>query len=185
LTQDISEAPETAINIVNDLLEYESLDAGMLKIEAEHISPQNLIRTKTLAMIVKRNNQSLVVTPAGCPHNCFISADVYRIDQVVRNLVTNACKFTPSGGINTLKAVVDIDATFSDIFKVATNESFGFMRISVADTGVGIKHENQRQVFGQFAQLDRNELQSGGGSGLGLWISSKIVSAHSSKLEVH
>jgi two-component system OmpR family sensor kinase len=58
------------------------------------------------------------------------------------------------------------------------------MRISVADTGVGIKHENQTQVFGQFAQFDRNHLQSGGGSGLGLWISSKIVSAHKGKLKV-
>jgi signal transduction histidine kinase len=136
-------------------------------------------------MIAKRNNQTLVVIPADCPPNCFISADVYRIDQVVRNLVTNACKFTPSGGTITVKAAIETDIASSEILKQATNEPIGIMRISVADTGVGIKRENQKQVFGQFAQFDRNELQSGGGSGLGLWISSKIVIAHKSKLEVH
>jgi signal transduction histidine kinase len=185
LTQDISEASETAINIVNDLLEYESLDAGMLKIETERMSPQKLIRTKTLAMIAKRNNQNLVVIPADCLPNHFVSADVYRIDQVVRNLVTNACKFTPSGGTITVKAEIKFAVSTSEFPTLARNEQVGIMRISVADTGAGIKLENQTHVFNQFAQFDRNHLQSGGGSGLGLWISSKIVSAHKAKLEVH
>jgi signal transduction histidine kinase len=184
LTQDITEASETAINIINDLLEYESLDAGMLKIEIERISPHKLIRTKILAMIAKRNNQNLVVIPADCPPNCVVSADVYRIDQVVRNLVTNACKFTPSGGTITVKAVIELDSSSAECRTLKSEEPIGIMRISVADTGVGIKHENQTQVFGQFAQFDRNHLQSGGGSGLGLWISSKIVSAHKGKLKV-
>jgi CheY-like chemotaxis protein len=58
----------------------------------------------------------------------------------------------------------------------------GTLRIDITDSGVGIAPENQSKVFGQFAQFNRNELQSGGGSGLGLWISRQIVHMHGGKM---
>lgn len=58
----------------------------------------------------------------------------------------------------------------------------GVLRVEVVDSGAGIAPENHKRVFGQFAQFHSNELQGGGGSGLGLWISKRIVNMHKGKM---
>jgi signal transduction histidine kinase len=57
-----------------------------------------------------------------------------------------------------------------------SQDAVGTLRVEVIDSGVGVAEENQQKVFGEFAQFDRNKLQGGGGSGLGLWISKRIIS---------
>lgn len=57
-------------------------------------------------------------------------------------------------------------------------DAVGVLRVEVIDSGVGIALEDHHNVFGQFNQFNRNELQGGGGSGLGLWISRRIIHMH-------
>lgn len=59
----------------------------------------------------------------------------------------------------------------------------GSLRVKVSDTGVGIEEHNKDKLFNQFQQFDKNQLQAGGGSGLGLWISHHIVDCHGGKLQ--
>jgi CheY-like chemotaxis protein len=59
----------------------------------------------------------------------------------------------------------------------------GSLRVKVSDTGVGIEEHNKDKLFHQFQQFDKNQLQAGGGSGLGLWISHYIVDCHGGKLQ--
>jgi CheY-like chemotaxis protein len=138
-----------------------------------------------LRVITNKNKQSLKIDVPSDKIEGLIFVDIYRIDQVIRNLVTNASKFTPSGG--------DISIRIKQV-KLPKHEwgdgpqewrsmsRCGTMRLEVADNGVGIKKENQAHVFQQFQQFDKNSLQSGGGSGLGLWISRKIICAHQGSL---
>jgi CheY-like chemotaxis protein len=102
--------------------------------------------------------------------------------QVIRNLVTNAIKFSPreqGSVVVTISASTSTrDVDISDITIPTALALVGSLRIDVKDNGAGISLENQRRVFGEFAQFDKKKLQGGGGSGLGLWISRRIMNLH-------
>jgi len=88
LANDLSEATDTAINIVNDLLQYESMDAGMFKLEAARVEPADLFKVKSLSIIAKRHSLALDVVPPAVEDGIFVLADVYRVDQVNKKLAT-------------------------------------------------------------------------------------------------
>lgn len=88
LATDVAEATDTAVNILNDLLQYESMDAGMFKIEPASVEPSDLVKANILAIIAKRYSLNLEVVPPKIEDkDVFVLADMYRVDQVVRNLV--------------------------------------------------------------------------------------------------
>jgi signal transduction histidine kinase len=169
------------------------------------------------------------------PHDA-VFADKFKMDQVVRNLVSNALKFTPKGGQVTLKASFVYDeinrkrntapdeinreiATSSVAYPLGeelrstkvVNHDFrkkslsifrssqveparnpddfsemipGKLVIVVTDTGAGISVENQKRLFNEVIQFNPEKLQAGGGSGLGLWITSGIMNLHEGKVFV-
>jgi len=178
----------------------------MFKLEAARVEPTDLFKAKALTIIAKRHSLTLKVVQPAVEDGVFVLADVYRIEQVVRNLVTNACKFTPAGGTITIEGEVLLAApagphgiSSGRIFSGSSSSkslevgvpSFaalhaiqcGSLRVKVSDTGVGIEEHNKDKLFKQFQQFDKNLLQSGGGSGLGLWISHYIVDCHGGKLQ--
>eukprot|EP01036_Dinobryon_divergens_P037530 gene37530-biopygen29716 len=106
--------------------------------------------------------------------------DIYRIEQVIRNLITNAMKFTPRDGqVNVgISCVLFSSGSPTAIKDKFEPDAVGFFRVEVSDKGVGLSEEEQKNIFGEFTQFNKNELQNGGGSGLGLWISRKIVQMH-------
>ena len=88
--------------------------------------------------------------------------------QVLRNILSNALKFTPAEG----SVVVKID--FKDENLV----------VHVIDSGFGISFENQKRLFCEVIQFHAKAHQAGGGSGLGMWISKKIVDMHGGSISV-
>ena len=92
-----------------------------------------------------------------------IRIDFTRLGQVVRNLLTNAFKFTPAHG--------SIQMVVSKVTrKYSGMAQHPFLCLEVIDSGAGISKENQKKLFGQYVQFNAEKLQKGGGSGLGLWI---------------
>ena len=102
-----------------------------------------------------------------------LRADKFKLSQVLRNLVSNALKFTPAGGAVTItiQREANEDPFRSGIPRVGPLGSSHLLRLVVQDTGAGISAANQKKLFGQYVQFNPNQLQKGGGSGLGLWIS--------------
>jgi len=94
---------------------------------------------------------------------------------VIRNLLSNALKFSPRD--STVKVVTEIlkyDAKTSKVTGNVNNIAMKFdriVRVSVVDNGPGISLEDQKKLFGKYVQFNPGALQSGKGSGLGLWIS--------------
>jgi signal transduction histidine kinase len=94
-----------------------------------------------------------------------VAADRHRVLQVLQNLIGNALKFVATGGAITLSA----------------DRQGDFVRVSVADTGVGIAADDLAKVFDRFWRANRSE---GGGAGLGLAVAKGIVEAHGGRIGV-
>jgi signal transduction histidine kinase len=155
--------------MVLDLLDLARLDAGTADITMLPVNVSallNAIQEKFLPQSQKASVEVKVETPPNLPS---LTADGDRLAQVFTNLVDNALKFTPRGGVIFLNASV-------------VN---GEMLISVSDTGVGIPVEAQAHIFERFYQADSS--RRGGakhGAGLGLAIAHDIVRAHGGKISV-
>jgi signal transduction histidine kinase len=93
-----------------------------------------------------------------------VSVDVWRVHQVMENLINNAIKFTPDGG------AIEVAARASD--------EPGMVEIEVRDTGPGIPKKEQGRLFTMFYQIETDSTRSAGGLGLGLVISKGIVEGH-------
>ncbi len=101
------------------------------------------------------------------PEPCIVHADMARIDQVIVNLIDNAIKFTPDGGVITLRVRAES----------------GLCTVTVADNGVGILPEDRGRVFERFFTADRAHT-SGKGTGLGLSISQRILEMHGQRIRL-
>ena len=112
-----------------------------------------------------------------------ISVDKSKLGQVLRNLMSNAIKFTPSDGTITL--TIKYSSTDSSDLGSLKPTSNGMLVMEVKDSGAGISPENQKRLFKEIIQFNPEELQDGGGSGLGLWISKAIVDMHGGCISVH
>ena len=105
-----------------------------------------------------------------------VEVDESKIAQVIRNFISNAIKFTPAGG------EVTVNLTYVTNQRLLSSDIKNWLRLEVTDTGHGIAPENQHKVFNQIVQFHANKQQGGGGSGIGLWISKKIVELHGGKV---
>jgi signal transduction histidine kinase len=99
-------------------------------------------------------------------------ADARKVKQVVVNLLTNAVKFTPTGGSVTMRA------------RRIGGDAAATAEISVADTGVGIAPEEQALVFEEFRQASGDYLRKAEGTGLGLSLSKRFVELHGGSIRV-
>jgi signal transduction histidine kinase len=97
--------------------------------------------------------------PEGLP---FVRADAVRLKQVITNLFGNALKFTKQGGVS-------VEAQYFD------EDTREMLAISVIDTGIGIRKEDQHIIFDEFRQVDQSATREYGGTGLGLAITKKLI----------
>jgi signal transduction histidine kinase len=98
-----------------------------------------------------------------------VSGERVRLEQLVDNLVSNAIKFTPAGGV----------------VAIALGAANGTVRLQVSDTGIGIPEAERPQLFERFFRSQAALDQQIQGTGLGLYISKAIVDAHGGRIAVH
>ena len=159
-------AAKSLLGLLNDILDISKVEAGML--ELEHI-PFNLRETIIHAVSIHQQNAdsrglALEVRYAADALIHFIG-DPLRIGQILNNLISNALKFTHQGGV-----------TIHCLQKGEADESGRVrMRVSVADTGIGISAAAQANLFQPFTQADASTTRRFGGTGLGLAISDRLV----------
>ena len=147
--------------LINEVLDLQQFDAGKMKLKIEDNNINETIEEvhrATLSSAGKKHLNLMLDLKDGLPRLKF---DRDKITEVLFNLVTNAVKYTENGGIT-----------------IATCHEDNVIKISVKDTGGGIKEEDMRKLFQRFAQLERRP----GGTGLGLAISKEIVEAHGGKI---
>jgi CheY-like chemotaxis protein/nitrogen-specific signal transduction histidine kinase len=150
---------QTLLSLINDILDFSKIEAG--KLELEHIPVHITHLTNDVLNIVKvaaakKKIQLISQLPEDLP--AIIYGDPLRIKQILINLLTNAIKFTEQGE-------VVLSITFT-----AVSAKEGICAFSVRDTGIGMSHIQQSQLFKAFSQADSSTTRRFGGSGLGLAI---------------
>lgn len=161
------------LNLINDILDIAKIEAGKMELDLTEVEldellndVDNLIQTqaeqKGLNFQIKYPATLTPVTVYG---------NYQRLLQVMLNLVGNGIKFTQEGGIIISAEVNNKKVEFQG------KEFPGMVKISVADTGIGVSLEKQNKLFDNFYQVDGSRTKSYAGTGLGLAISQKLVEA--------
>lgn len=154
---------EVLMHVINDVLDYSKIEAGMLVLESLPYEPRDEIASAVGILSHRALEKGLVCdlhVTAAVPK--LLVGDAMRIRQVILNLVGNAVKFTARGAIT-----VTADAERSD--------GSDYLVLRVADTGIGIPPEKQARLFEKFTQGDSSTSRRFGGTGLGLAISRRLV----------
>jgi signal transduction histidine kinase len=146
--------------LVNDILDLSKLEADRVKFEETEFEVRELIKKVCQNLRPHADGKGLALIDEVAPDvEGFRIGDPYRIRQILLNLVSNAIKFTASGSVTAR----------------VTNGPDDRVRFSVVDTGIGIPPEQQRELFGRFAQANVSVTRQYGGSGLGLSIVKSLV----------
>lgn len=160
----IDGASHVLLNLLNDLLDMSAVEEGKLKIACSPFSlPEVLTGIAAVYRTQCRTAGISFVMAADLPEEMLLG-DSLRINQILLNLISNACKFTPAGG------EVRVLAKGTPRSAGATR-----VRITVSDTGIGMSEEMQARLFRPFEQESAATAQKYGGSGLGLSIAQKLA----------
>lgn len=162
----IERSAEMQARLIEDLLDVSRITVGQLRLHVESVDLRGVIDAAIDAVRPAAENKSLQVS-SSVRVTSAVYGDAGRLQQVVWNLVSNAVKFTPSGG------VISVDAA----------EEGGIVRIVVTDSGEGIPAQFRSRLFDTFSQADASFGRPHGGLGLGLAIVRRLVEAHGGHVE--
>lgn len=167
--------------IINDLLDLSKVEAGKLefRFEKKSIVPSIDYVKNTFEQMAKDKN---IILSADIENDIpLLYIDSKRIEQVISNIVSNAIKFTPGNGQVSLKCEqISVKELLNvDFYEQTLNEEYdNYVKISVKDTGIGIKLEDIPKIFDKFQQIENSLSRDVGGTGLGLPIAKQLTQAH-------
>jgi signal transduction histidine kinase len=176
IVKQINASCNIALYTLNDLLTFDKLDEKKLEVELQPVNPWHfaLDTAKPFKINAKESQVDFTISCEQYETKWYRShqlrADEFKLSQVLRNLISNAVKFTPKKGRVHMKVEMIPNYASSNILIMGSTLGH-LVRISVTDTGPGISAQNLHKLFGQYVQFNPSKLQKGGGSGLGLWIS--------------
>ncbi len=157
--QNVLESSRQLQKLIVNIVDVFKIDTGKVPIEATEFSLRDLIRGSLLMFEEAAREKQIEVSVNVASEIARVYADPQKLLTVLENLLSNAFKFTPSGGRISVDAARDGEN----------------VRICVEDTGVGLSSEECANIFNEFYRAPATAGMSGGGSGLGLTISRKLV----------
>ena len=151
------------LGLINDVLDLSRIEAGRLELHVESLSIHNAI-SEAVSAIKSHAEAKAVHVHGGDAEELHVVADPIRLRQILYNLLNNAVKFTSAGG--------DVS--------VHAERDGGVVRVTVADTGVGISPDEQQKIFDRFYQVSNKS----GGAGLGLAICKQLIELQGGSISV-
>ncbi|MFQ5461964.1 MAG: PAS domain S-box protein [Phycisphaerae bacterium] len=163
--ESIHESGRTLMAVLNDILDLSKLESTAMTFDRKVVDLEELIQSVTLEFTSMACEKDITVRLPLFDHPIEVKVDVSRAKQVVRNLISNAVKFSPRGS--------------TIVLEVRLNQ--GCVVVSVIDQGPGIPEDELTTVFDKFVQSSRTRTGAGG-TGLGLAICRRIVAAHNGRI---
>jgi PAS domain S-box-containing protein len=164
---------EHLLALINDLLDLNKFKSEKIKLTKDNFNPSELIQNIQLHFKQTAANKNLsfeTIIDSNIP--LVLKGDSLKLSQVLKNLLSNAFKFTHQGGI-----VFRVEA-------IEMKRKSTTMRFSVSDSGIGVSYNKQKDIFKSFVQASDNTSKVYGGSGLGLYISKELLKIQKSNLQL-
>lgn len=172
-SDNIKTAGARLMTMINDVLDYSTIESGKLELTSEKYDLENLLRDEVAVLKYtagKKNLETIVVIDDNLPIE--VEGDYHRVKQIMDNLVSNAVKYTDDGQI-----------TFSVNGESMDDDSF-ILSVTIADTGSGIADENFEKIFDSFDRLGGKNKAMVEGTGLGLSITRNLVEMMGGTIDV-
>lgn len=160
-------AGQHLLSLINDILDLSKVEAGKMTVEARSFAARPML-DNALTLVKERALKRGLTLSLEAPADLTVSADERMLKQILFNLLSNAVKFTEPGG----RIAVTAQRAGDDLC------------VSVADTGIGIKPEDQARLFTEFEQLDSGYDRMHQGTGLGLALTRRFVELHGGRIWV-
>ncbi len=171
--KNIQSAGKTLLGLINDILDFSKIEAGKMEIipvDYELSSVVNDLVNMIRSKVDAKKLELIVDVDPEMPH--LLRGDEIRLKQVVLNILTNAVKYTEKGSV-----------TLCIRYEKKSEESVD-LKISVKDTGAGIKEEDVQKLFAPFERIEEEKNRTIEGTGLGMSITQKLLGLMDSKLEL-
>jgi signal transduction histidine kinase len=162
------------LHLVNDVLDFSKIESGKIELKNKNFNLQRFVQNiyTSFAAQFEQKNLYLKLLHNDADLDCTVNGDDMRLAQILNNLLSNALKFTHTGGV-----VLGITITRPEAGKLC-------MRFDVQDSGIGIQQKSLDTIFESFVQADPNTTRKYGGTGLGLAISKKLAEIFGTTLSV-
>ena len=163
----INAAGTDLLSLINDILDLSKIESGTVSLEIGDVTLQDLVENlnRTFRQLAEERHLAFVIdVEPGLPRS--VRTDSKRLQQVLRNLLSNAFKFTEKGSVS-----LRIASAEGSPLRAGSQ----WIAMSVTDTGIGIAEDKQRIIFEAFQQADGTTSRKYGGTGLGLAISREIA----------
>ena len=161
------------LNLISDILDLSKIESGTVSVDAEEVYFSNLLEMIARPFGHEAENRHLQFDVIVSPNlDRSIITDSKRLQQVLKNLLSNAFKFTAEGGV---KLTVSPAASGWNVDHPTLRHAPAVVAFEVLDTGIGIAPEKQRIIFEAFQQADAGTSRKYGGTGLGLAISRELA----------
>jgi len=161
------------LNLINDILDLSKVEAGKMEVNVADVSVGEIEEfvNRTFRPVAEQKNVGFEITVAeGVPETLY--TDGQRVQQVLKNLLSNAFKFTERGSVKMTIQKADKSRRFASR---SLDQATDVIAFEVTDTGIGIPKEKQQLIFEAFQQADGTTNRKFGGTGLGLTISRNIA----------
>jgi PAS domain S-box-containing protein len=166
----LTKSGRTLLSLINDILDISRIETGLLTLQADRCDPVDAVREVCLGLEPLAGDKDLSFKYAfEWPDSQWVQLDTRRFKQIVANLFGNAIKFTARGDVTVTLALQDDHQ----------------LCLSVQDSGIGIKTEDQDKIFDRFSQADSSIQREFGGSGLGLSVVHDIAELMGGSIDVH
>jgi signal transduction histidine kinase/HAMP domain-containing protein len=171
------------LNLISDILDLSKIESGTVTVESEELPFSKLRDMTERNFRHEAENRKLSFTTEFSPQlGRAITTDPKRLQQVLKNLLSNAFKFTARGGVRLEVGVAT--GGWSTQHPVLSTAST-VIAFTVSDTGIGIPPEKQRIIFEAFQQADAGTARKFGGTGLGLAISRELANLLGGEIRLH
>jgi two-component system phosphate regulon sensor histidine kinase PhoR len=161
---EILDASRRLARLIDDLLSVSRMESGRLVLDPRPLDLASVVErilSPFRAMAARHTIRAKL--PAGLP---VVWGDPDKVEQILTNLVGNAIKYSPGGG----EVLVTVDQDGDTV------------QVSVRDQGIGMSPRDMGQLFEKFYRVDREEVRRTGGTGLGLYITKRLVEMHGGRL---
>jgi two-component system chemotaxis sensor kinase CheA len=172
------------LHLINDILDLAKVESGKLEVIPKEVEFQNVrdfITSQFSPIARQKNVQFSVELEPGLPESFY--TDEQRLQQVLKNLLSNAFKFTESGSVSLVINKVVKEGNGKHLLE-GDKQVKPMLAFSVIDTGIGIDHDKQETIFDAFKQADGTTSRQYGGTGLGLSISREYAQLLGGFIEV-